>query len=699
MYKQLSYVDEAINYLKNGFTMPNRAYLPRDIEEENTRMKIAEENINTLAGMIKNCDAEGFCTSQDQKIKIQFSRDKTPIFSQNGEEFTFAGKDFIKLKQYLDMVKPSISSQPLAECDFDFGCSFHDAGNSKKYLLGNNENWKDSIYIFSDAQSEKRSLFIFSRIYYRKFYLGEHCAIPHQKKYPLFAGREIHPNISSVLLSDDLDIAGQNYSLQQYEGKLYYQWVSFFAPGNDLSRVDWEPLRRKRISYLLKRHSGMSRKEMFQKAHAVLDVLFPEDPEKRIAGEFHFVTFEPLTDVCNGTTDKDWLPFHMTVEDFRREYSSIIEPADFSPPITMKNLYWNLRRQTIEKKQALIPALIPGQAVTLFYGCQNTMLTKFVVSMAFSISQGKSFVDAWSHATPQKCLYIHNNVANLNFNECLTDALSCAFPKLQKAEVEEIQKTITGVHPQVTLLNNGIESFPRNCSDSPIHLDPSDPIIWQNFFWTSLQTDPFEKDFIAWVDLVRQAVSSIPSVEVIILDIPDILQRGSGSPMFWDGFRRFLNGFRYNGYSVFLTGLPTWRGKKEVLNLEIDQIFRFDRKNDYSSGAVFDISVERNDASRGKCIPIKNRFSYGPSEVDGPKRWSLVTEKISTEEKIKMLKRYKDRTIREIALLTGWSIPLIKKLRRMGNLAKSVPSRSPRGRNQKKQSPYASLSDLSDNKT
>lgn len=694
MCKQLSYVDEAIDYLKNGFTMPNRAYFPRDIEEENTRMKIAEENINTLAIIMEHGDREGHFISHDRQIKIQFSRDKAPVFFQNAEQITYSANDFKKQKKLLNMIYSAMSVQTLTGRDFDFCYSFHDAGKNKKYLLGNNKILKDSVAIFSCVQSEKRSFFVCSKIYYQKVFLGEHPCLPRQVKYPLFNGHMAHAAIvRGVLLTDDLEIAGFNHSVQKFEWQKLYPWGSFFAPGNDLSRVDWEPLRGKRIFYILKQHSGMSRKKMFQKAHDILDILFPEDPKKQIAGEFYFVVFEPLTDVCNGTTDKDWLPFHMTVEDFRREYSSIAEPSNFSTPITMKNLFLNLRKPPNEKKQAIIPALIPAQAVTLFYGCQNTMLTKFMVSMAFFISQGKSFVDAWPHATPQKCLYIHNNETNLNFTEGLMDALSCAFPKLQKAEVEEIQKTITGVHPQATLLNHEIKSFPMNCSDSPIHPDPSDPIAWQNFFWTSLPVNPFDKDFIAWIDFIRYAISKRSTVELIVLDIPDILQIVSGSPMFLDGFRRFLNELRCNGYSIFLTGSPTWGARKEVLNLEIDQIFRFDRKGDYSSGGVFEVYVERNDVSEGKCLSIKNCFSYGPSTANGPKRWALITENISTEEKIKILKKNKNRTIREIAVSTGWSVPLIKKLRRMGNLAKAVPSRSPKGRNRKKKSLYAPLSE------
>ena len=90
--------------------------------------------------------------------------------------------------------------------------------------------------------------------------------------------------------------------------------------------------------------------------------------------------------------------------------------------------------------------------------------------------------------------------------------------------------------------------------------------------------------------------------------------------------------------------------------------------------------VERDDIKR-KNKTIKLIKAYADQQ------WKMRTVKTSTSEKLQYIKKYQNKTIKNIALALGISESYVKKLRREAGIAKEIPARG--NRNFKKPSLYS----------
>ena len=278
----------------------------------------------------------------------------------------------------------------------------------------------------------------------------------------------------SVILTDSIELAAVNQQFldnNRVNGVVWVAWLPRDSSINQIHRIDWSVFQGKRIYYLLKQHSGLEPKQVYERGNAIKNIL-----NKKIATDFKFISRMPMR-YGKGSIE-------ITTILSVNEFNEIRKGKTEEPPPIGYNDY--IASIALKESQMLLKPIIREGSVSILLGNEYSYRSMFALHLAFFISQGKNFIEGWTtgeQATPT--LYLSSSV---NSNTDFTAKLSLLFrvwAGRYKAKLDDYRQDESVSFPHA----ESIGPFPFPFSQEAESVDEpqaSPELIANNFYYDVL---------------------------------------------------------------------------------------------------------------------------------------------------------------------------------------------------------------------
>lgn len=465
----------------------------------------------------------------------------------------------------------------------------------------------------------------------------------------------VYRGMFGLILTDNIFVADKViklYPWNNFYNRCRFTWLSFYCDETDWQMLDWHLLKKQNVFYYLVQHSGLSERQIWERANRVLDLLQRAD-----VGCVTFIYYAP----------GDNVPMFMSEENFLKNiekiYSAEVEPLPYSvcqecprPP-----------------RKYLLSPLLYERTVLLFHSGKSSDRTQLMLDFAVAASQGKHAVSSWAPPRPVKTAYIHLNSEQTSFETELKKSLLSCFPSLQGHLQEPSPTTFPPDANELAfqLMSQQVfKSYPAStCLNSSY--------IQGNFFYYSTTCEAID------LSQLVNILNVLPKdVEFLVLDIPFIF---SVVDKCWAKFNQIL--FVLRQTCAVMIGAEQYSSAmaRNVNNLPLDKIIKLQRlPAEAPETLLLECTLERCD-HRGN-----GRISTSFKLKKSKKLW--VNVRIQGNKKssiIRVIASNSGKTARELALQCGVSESYIKKLKRENGLTKSMPARAPKQPRKNLKNPYS----------
>lgn len=440
-------------------------------------------------------------------------------------------------------------------------------------------------------------------------------------------------------------------------GNDYYRNPPIISPlleDDQLDKLDFSVFEKKKIFYVLFTHSGKNWRETCFTAERIA-AKFPKTSE---------VSFISLPFCFSGIARELQPIFISTYDQFKKELEHLNTTPDTNDILSV---FWRIPNSPARKE---ITNDLWERTITFMYGCSRSDSTMYLVNMAAALSQGKPHIQNYPVQKPIKVAYIYVGTET----EEVKREIPNAFKKLLDISLPPLQDSIA--------TDYAVDASCFIAADNMFNIYPgiivpfkkfqSDNFYYSIFFPEKTLTENIG-DSIKII-LVKMVQALNGNVQMLVLDLPSWCSDLLCETTDW------LYDLRSQYTVVISCNNLSPKKVSKIHNLPNDRIIRMQRNPCQPDSISLDLHVERDDIKR-KNKTIKLIKAYADQQ------WKMRTVKTSTSEKLQYIKKYQNKTIKNIALALGISESYVKKLRREAGIAKEIPARG--NRNFKKPSLYS----------
>jgi hypothetical protein len=225
---------------------------------------------------------------------------------------------------------------------------------------------------------------------------------------------------SAVILTDSFQLADINQCFLTSQGCRDIVWTAWDGNAKTIDHVDWNPLQSHRIYYLLKEHSGLSGKAVYEISLAVHKKLKKLNCE----GKFNLKGFKYVSCLPNGisniipSSQRLFAPVVYSPDEIKER--SNISSLSF---VSFKN---NLKTLASRRCQLMTPFIFERSA-TLINGKREAGKTWFTLIITYALSIGRTAFKGWhSGNKTAQVLYLHGEDYGFNSSgKKLADIVPC----------------------------------------------------------------------------------------------------------------------------------------------------------------------------------------------------------------------------------------------------------------------------------
>lgn len=445
----------------------------------------------------------------------------------------------------------------------------------------------------------------------------------------LQANRE---DIQKIFITCSIEIAKRNQMELYRQERKGFAWSSWHGKTDS---IDWSIFKGRQVYYLLKKHSGKTKEDIYRTALEIYKKL-SEAGVADIKFIYCLADFNP----------RDPYRFKIISSDQFLKYAPFQSEYLASCPVPFPDHFF-----------------IKPQTATLFYGPRHVGLTPYALITAFGIARGLQENSFHPQAKPS-VLYIRAG-NDLSFFINLKNTLKASFRK-NEAWVNE--------HYKAPSSNYMIQKYPvqKNATRLP-HEHQETNFYWATSWYDQVDVSKTDGQITVDSEMMALEIETGTPISLLVLDSLKSLNKLSNSSAAVNCFSAWLDRLKKRGCAVIIIppgAVYTEKQSRMLKRLPLDNIIHFDKEASFDSSKIaLSMYYERLSGSEEFLLPSVWEFSP-KSEI--PTIEQIEDNNIKHTHLMNEITKWVKRGLsyKEIAEKTGQTENNIKQLRKRAGLAK-----------------------------
>lgn len=468
------------------------------------------------------------------------------------------------------------------------GFIYHKSNSHNIAFMTNNSGTIESTIDIHYFQYNKILLSAFQSSFIYKTYFFN----PYYKQVPLFNQYYLSscPD-ATVILTDSIELAKKNQFFLSRQNITDVVWVSWHGGFDAIEKVKWTPLRGSKVYYLLKEHSGMGTRQVYETALKVKEALSD-------ASYYSLSYISLLPDPTISDSQSMEISHSPLIWDNR----IFLQYAKHGYTRSPYNYDIYLEKQRIleySDSRIVFKPFLYSRCVTLLYGARSAK-TWVALSVAVALKYGEKLWDGCLAPKSGSVLLIHGRMETSEMLKRL-DKLESQYS--MKSSDEHIMSVsipeIVGagnisITSDIQLVSHKLQSFQKKFQKLPTLI-----ILDSLLFIDKLRKSPGKKaELNAFITSMRILGCSV----LIVHNIPDTER-----------------------------GFSTWKK-----NLEIDSMVKLTKEEPLIPSRI---AIGMSIRSGLRDLSVQNYQQLEIDLNDASPKWKLITDKRSKQEEMALINR------------------------------------------------------------
>lgn len=394
---------------------------------------------------------------------------------------------------------------------------------------------------------------------------------------------------ATVILTDSIEYAHKNQHYLNKAGITDIVWVSWYGDADAVDKIDWTPLARRKIYYLLKEHSGMGTSQVYKIALEI--------NKKLSLSGFLTITYISLLPDPGIQESPSMENLNSPVIWNNQTFLQYAKIGYCRLPYSY-DLYYESQRILEHSDSILVfKPFIYSRCVTLLYGNQSAK-TWVAFNIAAAVKHGAKMWDGCYAPKPASVLYIHGKMKETTMIE-----------KLKKVEKQYSTDTTESIM----------------CFSLPDEIGDGKASLSSDIHFIYLQIELFQKQYGK-----HPALIIMDSLAFI-----DKLSAISGKKI---KLNAFINNMKIHGCSILIvhdvasvnkSSFSNWKK-----NLAIDSMIKMEKEDPVVPSRI---AISMSIRSGVRDSNVKN---YQQVEIDlnaSSPKWTVLTDERSKQEEIALI--------------------------------------------------------------